>query len=59
MTVAEWRKKHRRCEFCTYLRYITPPPGCYEDGFFCIAKKKVVHPTMPRPFCRLFQLKED
>lgn len=49
MTVADWRKKHRRCEFCKHLNFFT-------DGFFCIAKSKEVHPTLPRPFCRLFQL---
>lgn len=59
MTVAEWRKKHKRCEFCTYLRYKEPPPNCLSDGFMCEAKCKLVHPTLPRLFCRLFQLKEN
>lgn len=61
MTVAEWRKKHRRCEFCKYLRLLYAPPNCLCDGdiFQCTAKSKEVHPTVPRPFCRLFQLRED
>lgn len=59
MTVNEWRNKHRRCEFCAYLQRIVQLPGCITDEDWCKAKHKPVHPARPRPFCRVFQLKED
>jgi hypothetical protein len=59
MTVAEWRKKHRRCEFCKHLRILYAPPLCEGDIFECKAKAKMVFATLPRPFCRVFQLKEN
>ena len=51
MTVTEWRKKHKRCEFCTHLRF-------FFDGGVCRAKNKFVFLSLPRPFCRLFQVRE-
>lgn len=60
MTVNEWREKHKRCELCKHLRRIEPPPMCFgPDIYECKAKLKSVHPALPRPFCRVFQLKED
>lgn len=53
MTVDEWRRKHRRCEFCEHLRH-------YEKyGFNCKAKQKLVSIGIPRPFCRLFELRKE
>ena len=52
MTVNEWRSKHRRCEFCTYLRYSAA------FGFMCVAKQKLIDSALPRPVCKLFKLKE-
>lgn len=60
MTVNEWRNKHRRCKFCKHVQVFDAPPNCLDgDLFECKAKQKPVHPTVPRPFCRVFQLKED
>lgn len=51
MTVDAWRSKHRRCEFCEHMRFL---PG--SDVTVCMAKRKLVIMTLPRLFCRLFQL---
>ena len=62
MTVNEWREKHKRCEFCKHMKTskLYAPPMCFDtDIFECKAKQKTVHPKVPRPFCRVFQLKED
>lgn len=52
MTVQEWRNKHRKCDFCKHESF---SPCGYA---YCDAKKKGVFRWLPRPFCRLFELKE-
>ena len=51
MTVNEWRNKHRKCLFCVHFNNT-----CWLH--WCRAKMKDVYADHPRPFCRLFQLKE-
>ena len=51
MTVNEWRNKHRKCLFCVHFNNT-----CWLN--WCRAKMKDVGADHPRPFCRLFQLKE-
>lgn len=58
MTVNEWRRKHRKCLFCKHLRVVNPPHYCADCFFRCEAKQKDVNEDIPRPFCKLFELKE-
>ena len=58
IAIKDWRRKHKKCAFCKYLSLLIPPvPNC-ESGYLCAAKDKMVNPELPRPFCKLFKLKE-
>lgn len=59
MTVKEWRNKHRKCCWCKHLRHMTLPPNCDGNDAWCMAKMKIVNEDLPRPFCELFEVKED
>ncbi len=59
MTVAEYRKKHPKCKYCEHYRFVVPPfPEVSCDGW-CKAKEKVVNEDLPRPFCKVFKVKEE
>ena len=60
MTVAEWKKKHRKCLYCKHCEYIK---SIYEydttlGNYMCKAKERFVMTSLPRPFCKLFERKE-
>lgn len=57
LTVNEWRNKHRKCAYCKHREFIWH--NYYSGHCRCKAKFKIVNEDLPRPFCRLFQLKED
>lgn len=59
MTVQEWRKKHKRCQFCKHCVDVIPHTALVAPYYCCNAKEKIVNQDLPRPFCRLFELKED
>ena len=58
IAIENWRRKHKKCNFCKYLRLLMPPAPHCESGCFCAAKCKMVDPDSPRPFCTLFKVKE-
>ena len=56
----KWRRRHKRCKFCTHCR-VTPPiniPGC-SSWFECDVKERKVNLNTPRPFCYMFELRKD
>lgn len=58
IAIQNWRRKHKKCAFCKYLKLLIPVvPNC-ASGCFCNVKDKMVNPDLPRPFCELFRLKE-
>lgn len=51
--VYKWRRKHKKCLFCKYLRYRDLPLGSF---YTCTAKDKTISvPEMLR-ICGLFEL---
>lgn len=58
IAIERWRRKHKRCDFCEYLTILIPAtPNC-DCSFMCKVKAKDVSVDLPRPFCKLFKLKE-
>lgn len=65
--VMKWRSSplHRKCIFCEYLKYLTIHCDPSVSYCKCEAKDKSICdglPDMtriPRPFCRLFTLKQE
>lgn len=53
--VTQWRRRHKRCAFCRHIEYLDNPCGI--SAFNCRAKDKLVNVRLPRPFCRLYELK--
>lgn len=56
--VDRWRRRHKRCYFCTHCS-ITPSIPFAPDVYICEAKGKTVNIDTPRPFCTLFELKKE
>lgn len=54
-----WRRRHKRCKFCTHCR-VTPPVGipCVNSFFECDVKERKVNLNTPRPFCYMFELRK-
>lgn len=57
--VDKWRRKHKRCKWCTYCHSVLPADMCCPPFFECTAKDKIVNEDVPRPFCSLFALKKE
>lgn len=57
MTVAEWRKRNKKCKFCVHCVYKDLPPCC-PSYFWCNAKMMVVDEEIPRIFCKVFKSRE-
>ena len=51
--VYKWRKRHKKCLFCRYLKYRDLPLGSY---YICKAKNKIIEVPEMRRICRLFEL---
>lgn len=62
MTKEQWRKKHKRCKWCSHAQLCGPHFTIGRNGnvtyYECTAKDKVVNENKPRPFCRVFELGE-
>ena len=56
--VDKWRRKHKKCKWCIYHKYVVPPSMCCPPFCKCTAKDKIVNEDIPRPFCSLFALKK-
>lgn len=56
----KWRRRHKRCKFCTHCR-ATPPIDipCVNSFFKCDVKERKVNLNTPRPFCYMFELRKD
>lgn len=56
----KWRRRHKRCKFCTHCR-VTPPIDipCVNSFFECDVKERKVNLNTPRPFCYMFELRKD
>jgi hypothetical protein len=54
MTVSEWRSKHKKCKYCRYGKREYSPMGGYYN---CLVRDKIVYPSLPRPFCKVFKVK--
>lgn len=59
MTVTEYRNTHRKCKYCQHLHYITLPPFATGPDTWCNAKMTIVNDDIPRPFCKVFQVRGD
>lgn len=57
--VDKWRRKHKKCKWCIYHKFVSPPALCCPVYCECIAKDKIVDENIPRPFCSLFALKKE
>lgn len=53
--VTQWRRRHKRCEFCRHIEYLSNPCGI--SAYKCRAKEKLVCEWLPRPFCGLYEVK--
>ena len=53
--VTQWRRRHKRCQFCRHIEYLDNPCGI--SAYKCRAKEKLVHEWLPRPFCGLYEAK--
>lgn len=51
--VYKWRRRHKMCLFCKYLRYRDLPFGSF---FTCTAKDKRINAPRMRRICRLFEI---
>ena len=56
--VDKWRRKHKKCKWCIYHKYVVPPSMCCPPFCECVAKDKIINEDIPRPFCRLFALEK-
>ena len=56
----KWRRRHKRCKFCTHCK-VTPPIDipCANSFFKCDVKEHKVNLNTPRPFCYMFELRKD
>lgn len=56
----KWRRRHKRCKFCTHCR-VTPPIDipCVNSFFECDVKERKVNLNTPRPFCYMFELRKE
>ena len=56
----KWRRRHKRCKFCTHCK-VTPPIDipCVDSFFECDVKERKVNLNTPRPFCYMFELRKD
>ena len=57
--VDKWRRKHKKCKWCIYHKFVRPPALCCPVYCECTAKDKIVNENAPRPFCSLFALKKE
>lgn len=57
--VDKWKRRHKKCKWCTYCHSVLPPAMCCPPFFECSAKDKIVNENIPRPFCSLFALKKE
>ncbi len=63
--IVAWRSSrlHRKCKFCKYLRYVSPPTGA--TFCECAAKGKIIRDLLPdrtkavRPLCGCFELDDE
>lgn len=55
--VDRYRKAHKRCKWCTFCKHVIPVGLVCYPFHECEAKDKIVNPDIPRPFCRMFNLK--
>ena len=57
MSISEWRKKIKKCKFCKNHegRYI----GLVGAYGYCKAKDVYLNVGARKPFCKLFDLKEE
>lgn len=58
LPVEKWRRRHKRCYFCSYLSTTLSTPFS-PDVYICETKGKTVNIDIPRPFCTLFELKKE
>ena len=59
LPVDKWRRKHKKCKWCIYHKYVVPPSMCCPSFCECTAKDKIVNEDVPRPFCSLFALEKE
>ena len=57
--VDKWRRKHKKCKWCIYHKYVVPIHVCCPSYCECVAKDKIINEDIPRPFCSLFALKKE
>lgn len=59
--VDEWRRKHKRCQWCIHCKpYTVFNCGSYADLYECKAKGfDISFIQLPRPFCQTFELKKE
>ena len=59
--VDDYRRKHKRCKYCIYLKYVISKYGFQPfEWYECKAKDKHIYfpNRFPRNYCSCFHLKE-
>ena len=59
--VDEYRRKHKRCKYCIYLKHVYHEIGFQAiDSYKCRAKDKSIYfpNRFPRNYCSCFHLKD-
>ena len=64
--VLKYRKRHKKCIYCTHLRYNSRAECCGGCGYFyCKAKDKIIKSILPdmtrvpRWFCQCYEVKDE
>lgn len=59
MTPEEYRRKHKKCKYCKYMRHVIPKACLVYPFDECVVKDSIIYSTeIPRPFCKCFEPKE-
>lgn len=59
MTILEYRKKHKRCQYCKHLRIMPDIPSCFDTIYICKVSNNRVEfiDRLPR-LCKCYEVKE-
>lgn len=64
--VFDYRASHKKCKYCRWLTYVSPPAYLPTSGYYeCLAKKKVIgsylpdFTNMPRLFCKCYEVENE
>ena len=56
--IIDYRKKHKRCKWCKYEKFVYTDIVCCPSYYKCILKDKIIHSNLKAIFCSYYELKE-